>query len=56
MMNAIAKLSPNRPTITLRDLVKPNLDKREERAIKNALKNANKDQDVVRAKARRLSR
>lgn len=56
MMNAIAKLSPNRPTITLRDLVKPNLDKREERVIKNALKGAKKDQDAMRAKARQLSK
>ena len=43
-MNVIAKLSPNRPTITLRDLVQPNLNKREERAIKNALKKEKKDQ------------
>ena len=50
-MNVIAKLSPNRPTITLRDLVQPNLNKREERAIKNALKNAKKDQDATRKKA-----
>lgn len=55
-MNVIAKLSPNRPTITLRDLVKPNLDKREERAIKSALKNAKKDQDAMRAKARTISK
>lgn len=50
-MNVIAKLTPNRPTITLRDLVKPNLNKREERVIKSALKNAKKDQDAVRKKA-----
>lgn len=55
-MNVIAKLSPNRPTITLRDLVKPNLDKREERAIKSALKNAKKDQDAVRKNAAKLDR
>lgn len=55
-MNLIAKLSPDRPTITLLDLAKPNLGKHEERAIKNALKNAKKDQDAVREKARQLSR
>lgn len=55
-MNVIARLSPNRPTITLRDLVKPDLNRREERAIKNALKNAKKDQDAIRAKARRMSK
>lgn len=54
-MNVIARLSPNRPTITLRDLAKPNLNKREERAIKNALKNAKKDQDLIRERAKRLS-
>ena len=50
-MNMIARLSPNRPTITLRDLVKPNLGRREERAIKSALKNAKKDQDAIRKRA-----
>lgn len=55
-MNVIAKLSPNRPTITLRDLVQPNLNKREERAIKSALRNAKKDQDTIRKKARQLAK
>lgn len=52
-MNVIARLSPNRPALTLRDLVKPNLQKREERAIKNALKNAKKDQDKIRRQAKK---
>lgn len=55
-MNVIAKLSPNRPTITLRDLVKPDLNRHEERAVKNALKNAKKDQDAVRKQAQRISK
>lgn len=55
-MNVIARLSPNRPTITLRDLAKPNLNKHEERAIKSALKSAKKDQDSTRKKARQLSK
>ena len=54
-MNMIVKLSPNRPIITLRDLVKPNLNKHEERAIKSALKNASKDQDIVRKKAKKIN-
>ena len=52
-MNVVAKLSPYRPAaITLRDLVQPDLNAREERAIKKALKNAKKDQDALRKKAR----
>ena len=52
-MNVVAKLSPLRSsTITLRDLVQPDLNKREERAIKRALKNAKKDQEALRQKAR----
>jgi hypothetical protein len=50
-MNIATKLSLQRSTITLRDLVQPNLNKREERAIKRALKNAKKDQESLRAKA-----
>lgn len=46
-MNVITKLSPNRPTITLQDLIKPNLGKLEKRAIDNALKSAKKDQDKL---------
>lgn len=54
-MNIITKLHLRRPTITLRDLVKPDLNRREERAVKSALKNTKKDQDAVRAKALQVS-
>lgn len=50
-MNIITKLSPNRKTITLRDLVKPNLNRHEERVFKKALKGAKKEQDAMRKKA-----
>lgn len=53
-MNVIAKLSPNRPSLTLSDLVKPNPSKKAERAIKTALKKAKKDQDAVSMKAKKL--
>ena len=41
-------------TITLRDLVKPQLNKKEQAAIRRALKNAKKDQDETRKKAAQL--
>jgi hypothetical protein len=53
-MNLVARLSPNRPVITLRDLVKPDLNRHEQRAIKAALKNAKKTQDATREKARKI--
>ena len=55
-MNLVTALSPNRPKITLRDLVKPKLNKREERAIKSAWKMAKKDQDTLRQKAKQLDK
>jgi len=54
-MNVISILSANRP-ITLRDLVKPDLNRHEARAIKNALKRAKKDQDVIRSKAKLITK
>lgn len=51
-VSTVAEPSPNRPTITLRDLVKPKLNRREERVIKSA----QKDQDLVRKKAKKLSK
>lgn len=56
-MNLVARLSlvtNSNQTITLRDLVKPQLNKKEQAAIKRALKNAKKDQDETRKKAARL--
>ncbi|HMM62320.1 MAG TPA: hypothetical protein PKC86_02050 [Candidatus Saccharibacteria bacterium] len=53
-MNTLSKLSlgvVGSQTITLRDLVKPQLNKREQAAIRRALKNAKKDQDETRKKA-----
>jgi hypothetical protein len=41
----------NTRAITLRDLVKPKLDKHESAAIQRALKNAKKDQDKIKALA-----
>ncbi len=52
-MNLTLSLSRNTRAITLRDLVKPNLDKHESAAIKRALKNAQKDQDKVKTLARK---
>jgi hypothetical protein len=52
-MSFAAKLTL-KPRITLSDLVKPRLNKREQAAIKRALKNAKRDQDKLRKQATQL--